>query len=126
MICGSDLQLFHNYIPAMLPGDIMGHGARSLKLGSGVTGTLKKGDRIVVPFTIPCGECKQCRAGISPAANELTVRRTWRKRSLVTQMARLFGYTNLTGGKRAIFSRQNIATTTTPLSSSEEQSMERQ
>ena len=24
-ICGSDLHLFHNYIPAMLPGDIMGH-----------------------------------------------------------------------------------------------------
>ena len=24
-ICGSDLHLFHNFIPAMLPGDIMGH-----------------------------------------------------------------------------------------------------
>jgi len=24
-ICGSDLHLFHNLVPAMLPGDIMGH-----------------------------------------------------------------------------------------------------
>src|SRR3712207_8339829 len=24
-ICGSDLHLFHNFIPAMLPGDVMGH-----------------------------------------------------------------------------------------------------
>jgi threonine dehydrogenase-like Zn-dependent dehydrogenase len=23
-ICGSDLHLFHNFVPAMLPGDIMG------------------------------------------------------------------------------------------------------
>ena len=24
-ICGSDLHLYHNFIPAMLPGDVMGH-----------------------------------------------------------------------------------------------------
>ena len=53
-ICGSDLHLFHNFIPAMMPGDIMGHEMMGevVEVGSGVNGKLKKGDRIVVPFTI--------------------------------------------------------------------------
>src|SRR3954463_16278018 len=51
-ICGSDLHLFHNFIPAMLPGDIMGHEMMGevVEVGAGVDGHLKKGDRIVVPF----------------------------------------------------------------------------
>ena len=49
----------------MLPGDIMGHEMMGevVEVGSGVNGKLKKGDRIVVPFTIFCGECEQCRRG---------------------------------------------------------------
>ena len=64
-ICGSDLHLFHNFVPAMLPGDIMGHEMMGevVEVGSGVNGALKKGDRIVVPFTIICGECEQCKRG---------------------------------------------------------------
>ena len=64
-ICGSDLHLFHNFIPAMLPGDIMGHEMMGevVEVGSGVNGKLKKGDRVVVPFTIICGECDQCKRG---------------------------------------------------------------
>ena len=51
-ICGSDLHLFHNFIPAMLPGDIMGHEMMGevVEVGSGVNGKLKKGDWIVVPL----------------------------------------------------------------------------
>jgi threonine dehydrogenase-like Zn-dependent dehydrogenase len=50
-ICGSDLHLFHNMIPAMLPGDIMGHEMMGevVEVGSGVNGRLRKGERIVVP-----------------------------------------------------------------------------
>ncbi len=64
-ICGSDLHLFHNFIPAMMPGDIMGHEIMGevVEVGSGVNGKLKKGDRVVVPFTIICGECDQCQRG---------------------------------------------------------------
>ena len=49
----------------MLPGDIMGHETMGevVEVGSGVDGKLKKGDRIVVPFTIICGECDQCKRG---------------------------------------------------------------
>src|SRR4051794_34048652 len=63
-ICGSDLHLYHNFIPAMLPGDVLGHETMGevVEVGKGVN-RLKKGDRVVIPFTIQCGECDQCRAG---------------------------------------------------------------
>jgi threonine dehydrogenase-like Zn-dependent dehydrogenase len=99
-ICGSDLHLFHNFIPAMLPGDIMGHEMMGevVEVGSGVNGKLKKGDRIVVPFTIICGECEQCKRG-----NFSVCETTNRKKHLADKVfghatAGLFGYTHLTGG----------------------------
>lgn len=99
-ICGSDLHLFHNYIPAMLPGDIMGHEMMGevVEVGSGVNGRLKKGDRIVVPFTIICGQCDQCKRG-----NFSVCETTNRKKDLAEKVfghatAGLFGYTHLTGG----------------------------
>jgi threonine dehydrogenase-like Zn-dependent dehydrogenase len=99
-ICGSDLHLFHNLIPAMLPGDIMGHEmmGKVVEVGHGVNGHLKKGDRVVVPFTIICGQCEQCRRG-----NFSVCEVTNRKKHLADKVfghatAGLFGYTHLTGG----------------------------
>ncbi|MBZ9775496.1 zinc-dependent alcohol dehydrogenase [Mesorhizobium sp. CO1-1-8] len=99
-ICGSDLHLYHNFVPAMLPGDIMGHEMMGevVEVGKGVNGTLKKGDRIVVPFTIVCGECDQCKR-----QNFSVCERTNRKKDLGDKVfghttAGLFGYTHLTGG----------------------------
>jgi threonine dehydrogenase-like Zn-dependent dehydrogenase len=89
-ICGSDLHLFHNFIPGMLPGDIMGHETMGevVEVGSGVDGKLKKGDRVVIPFTIICGECDQCKRG-----NFSVCETTNRKRYLADKV---FGHT--TGG----------------------------
>ena len=44
-ICGSDLHLFHNFIPAMMPGDIMGHEMMGevVEVGSGVNGQAQEG-----------------------------------------------------------------------------------
>lgn len=99
-ICGSDLHLFHNLIPAMLPGDIMGHEMMGevVEVGSAVDGRLRKGERIVVPFTIFCGECEQCQRG-----NYSTCETTNRKKKLADKVfghatAGLFGYSHLTGG----------------------------
>jgi threonine dehydrogenase-like Zn-dependent dehydrogenase len=99
-ICGSDLHLFHNFIPAMMPGDIMGHEMMGevVDVGKGINGKLKKGDRIVVPFTIWCGECEQCKRG-----NYSVCERTNRKKDIADKVfghttAGLFGYTHLTGG----------------------------
>jgi threonine dehydrogenase-like Zn-dependent dehydrogenase len=99
-ICGSDLHLFHNFIPAMLPGDVMGHEMMGevVEVGRGVNGKLKKGERIVVPFTIICGECDQCKR-----QNYSVCEKSNRKKNLADKVfghttAGLFGYTHLTGG----------------------------
>jgi threonine dehydrogenase-like Zn-dependent dehydrogenase len=99
-ICGSDLHLFHNFIPAMMPGDIMGHEMMGevVEVGADAKSKLKKGDRIVVPFTIICGQCDQCKRG-----NFSVCERTNRKKELAEKVfghttAGLFGYTHLTGG----------------------------
>ena len=55
-ICGSDLHLYDGFMPTMESGDIMGHEPMGIveEVGSAVT-KLKRGDRVVVPFTISCG-----------------------------------------------------------------------
>jgi threonine dehydrogenase-like Zn-dependent dehydrogenase len=98
-ICGSDLHLFHNFIPGMLPGDIMGHETMGEVVEVGKDNKkLHVGDRVVVPFTIICGECEQCRRG-----NYSVCERTNRNSKLAEKLfghstAGLFGYTHLTGG----------------------------
>jgi len=98
-ICGSDLHLFNGFIPGMKHGDILGHEfmGEVVEVGSGNT-KLKPGDRVVVPFTIVCGECEQCRRG-----NFSVCERTNRNRAIADKVfghstAGLFGYTHLTGG----------------------------
>jgi threonine dehydrogenase-like Zn-dependent dehydrogenase len=99
-ICGSDLHLFHNYIPGMLPGDIMGHETMGevVEVGSGVDGKLKKGDRIVVPFTIICGECDQCKRGNFSVCETTNRKSHLAEKAFGHSGAGLFGYTHLTGG----------------------------
>ncbi len=100
-ICGSDLHLYHNFVPAMLPGDIMGHEMMGevVDVGSGVDSQrLKKGDRIVVPFTIICGECRQCKRGNFSVCEVTNRRKDLADKAFGHATAGLFGYTHLTGG----------------------------
>jgi len=99
-ICGSDLHLFHNFIPAMLPGDIIGHEMMGevVEVGSGVNGHLKKGDRIVVPFTIICGQCEQCKRGNFSVCETTNRNKHLAEKVFGHTTAGLFGYTHLTGG----------------------------
>ncbi|HWL71848.1 MAG TPA: zinc-dependent alcohol dehydrogenase [Geminicoccus sp.] len=99
-ICGSDLHLFDGFMPGMESGDIMGHEfmGEVMEVGSGAKDSLKVGDRIVVPFTITCGECEQCRRG-----NFSVCERSNRNKDVADKLfghttAGLFGYTHLTGG----------------------------
>jgi threonine dehydrogenase-like Zn-dependent dehydrogenase len=98
-ICGSDLHLYDGFMPGMESGDIMGHEfmGEVVEVGSG-NQSLKVGDRIVVPFTIICGECEQCRRG-----NFSVCERSNRNKDVADKVfghttAGLFGYTHLTGG----------------------------
>ena len=98
-ICGSDLHLYDGFMPGMESGDIMGHEFMGEVVEVGRDNqALKVGDRIVVPFTIICGECEQCRRG-----NFSVCERSNRNKQVADKMfghttAGLFGYTHLTGG----------------------------
>lgn len=60
-VCGSDLHLIGGYVPAMKPGDILGHEflGEIVETGRDVT-TLKTGDRVVVASILACGHCEHC------------------------------------------------------------------
>ena len=61
-ICGSDLHLMGGFVPAMKHGDVLGHEAMGEVVEVGKDNSkLKVGDRVVVPFTISCGECRMCK-----------------------------------------------------------------
>jgi len=98
-ICGSDLHLFDGFMPGMEKGDVMGHEFMGEVVEVGRDNKkLKVGDRVVVPFTICCGECEQCRLG-----NFSVCERTNRNKEIADKVfghttAGLFGYTHLTGG----------------------------
>lgn len=98
-ICGSDLHLYDGFMMGMKSGDIVGHEfmGEVVEVGPAVK-RLKVGDRVVVPFTICCGECEQCRRG-----NWSVCERSNRNRDLCDKVfghttAGLFGYSHLTGG----------------------------
>lgn len=61
-VCGSDLHLISGYVPAMKPGDVLGHEflGEIVETGRDV-GTLSKGDRVVVSPILACGHCEHCR-----------------------------------------------------------------
>jgi threonine dehydrogenase-like Zn-dependent dehydrogenase len=60
-ICGSDLHPYHGIVP-MLPGVVIGHECVGVvdDVGRGVR-RFKKGDRVIVPGVIGCGDCEPCR-----------------------------------------------------------------
>lgn len=62
-ICGSDLHLYHNKIPDLKKGDILGHEGTGVveDVGAQIT-KFKVGDRVVASFSIACGTCEQCKA----------------------------------------------------------------
>ncbi|EKQ57898.1 MULTISPECIES: zinc-dependent alcohol dehydrogenase [unclassified Clostridium] len=61
-ICGSDLHLIHDMVPNLPQGYVIGHEPMGIveEVGPEVT-KLKKGDRVIVPFNVSCGECFYCK-----------------------------------------------------------------
>ncbi|MFG3044653.1 glutathione-independent formaldehyde dehydrogenase [Streptomyces sp. NPDC048202] len=62
-ICGSDLHMYEGRTAAE-PGIVFGHENLGIieEVGDGVT-SLSVGDRVVMPFNVACGFCKNCLAG---------------------------------------------------------------
>lgn len=99
-ICGSDLHLFDGVIPGMKAGDILGHEFMGRVVETGSGSTLKKGQRVVVPFTISCGGCFHCKQlQFSACANSNPVETQDLTEPLYGHaLSGLFGYSHLTGG----------------------------
>ncbi|AKO91691.1 zinc-dependent alcohol dehydrogenase [Priestia filamentosa] len=59
-ICGSDLHLYQGNFPLPI-GYVIGHEPMGIveDIGPEVT-KVKKGDRVVIPFTVACGSCPYC------------------------------------------------------------------
>ncbi|MCR1786397.1 alcohol dehydrogenase catalytic domain-containing protein [Nocardioides carbamazepini] len=64
-LCGSDLHLYDPLAPFMEAGDVVGHEPIGFveDVGAGV-GSLRPGDRVVVPFNVSCGRCWMCARGL--------------------------------------------------------------
>lgn len=99
-ICGSDLHLYDGYIPTMKAGDILGHEFMGEVVETGPKSTLQKGQRVVVPFTISCGQCYHCgKQQYSACDNSNPADNQDIATGLYGQpMAGLFGYSHMTGG----------------------------
>jgi threonine dehydrogenase-like Zn-dependent dehydrogenase len=98
-ICGSDLHLVDGYVPTMESGDILGHEPMGevVEVGSGVT-NLKVGDRVVVPFTISCGECFFCKKGLFSCCDVSNPNAKVAIELMGHSPAGIFGYSHMTGG----------------------------
>ncbi|MEG3902054.1 zinc-dependent alcohol dehydrogenase [Microcoleus sp. B4-C5] len=98
-ICGSDLHLYNGFIPTMQSGDIMGHEfmGEVVELGSEVK-NLKKGDRVVIPFTISCGSCFFCNRDLWSLCDNSNPNAGLAEKMFGHSPAGLFGYSHLTGG----------------------------
>jgi threonine dehydrogenase-like Zn-dependent dehydrogenase len=100
-ICGSDLHLYDGYIPTMEQGDIMGHEfmGEVVEVGPGVQpDKLKVGDRVVVPFTIACGNCFSCKEQLWSLCDNSNPNAWIAEKVMGYSPSGLFGYTHMLGG----------------------------
>ena len=98
-ICGSDLHLYDGYIPTMEPGDILGHEfmGEVVEVGSAVQ-NLKPGDRVVVPFTIACGNCYFCKQQLWSLCDNSNPNAWLAEKMFGFSPSGLYGYSHMMGG----------------------------
>ena len=98
-ICGSDLHLYDGYIPTMESGDILGHEFMGIveEVGSEVK-KLKRGDRVVVPFTIACGSCFFCNKDLWSLCDNTNPNAHVCETMYGYSGSALFGYSHIYGG----------------------------
>ncbi len=90
-ICGSDLHLLHGFVPDTRVGSTFGHEFTGTVEETGASvRTLRRGDRVVVPFNISCGSCFYCQRGLfgdCEASNPMS-----------RLASGVYGYSHTTGG----------------------------
>ena len=98
-ICGSDLHIYGGFVPSMEEGDIVGHEPMGevVEAGRDVK-TLRRGDRVVVPFTISCGTCFFCRKQMFSLCDISNPNADAAREVMSQSPAGLLGYSHLLGG----------------------------
>jgi threonine dehydrogenase-like Zn-dependent dehydrogenase len=98
-ICGSDLHLYGGFIPTMHKGDVLGHEfmGEVVEVGTGNT-RLKTGDRVVVPFTIACGNCYFCKQQLWSLCDNSNPNAWMAEKLYGYSGSGLFGYSHMYGG----------------------------
>ncbi len=98
-ICGSDLHILNGAIPTMQKGDVLGHEfmGEVVEVGKSVV-MLKPGDRVVVPFTIACGNCSYCTKGLWSLCDNSNPNAVIAEKLYGSSAAGLFGYSHMFGG----------------------------
>lgn len=98
-ICGSDLHLLDGVMPSMEKGDVVGHETMGEVVEVGKANTkLNVGDRVVVPFTISCGECFFCKNGFYSGCERSNPNAKMAEKMWGHSPSGLFGYSHMLGG----------------------------
>lgn len=89
-ICGSDLHIIHGMIPNTPQNYIIGHEPLGIveETGPAVT-NVKKGDRVIIPFNVSCGECYYCKHDLTSQCDNANPH---------GQSGAYFGYSETFGG----------------------------
>ncbi len=98
-ICGSDIHLYDGLIQTMESGDVLGHEfmGEVVALGAEVT-NLAIGDRVIVPFTISCGQCLFCKQSLFSACDVSNPNPEPTEKLYGARAAGMFGYSHMYGG----------------------------
>ena len=98
-ICGSDLHLYEGNIPSMKSGDILGHEfmGEVVEVGKEIK-NLKKGDRVVIPFTIACGGCFFCNKDLWSLCDNSNPNAWMAEKLYGHSPSGIYGYSHLLGG----------------------------
>jgi len=98
-ICGSDLHIYDGYIPTMQKGDVLGHEFMGEVVEVGRDNNkLRVGDRVVVPFTIACGNCFFCKEQLWSLCDNSNPNAWMLEKITGFSGSGLFGYSHMYGG----------------------------
>lgn len=72
-VCRSDHHGWIGEHPLVKPGSVLGHEFCGTVVEAGPRARYRKGDRLIAPFILSCGECPACRSGVSNTCRDQVV-----------------------------------------------------